>query len=118
MDELEQMNGLGGIEVDDDPDRALVRLWGDVDASLRDQASLAMVALGLGQTIVQGGTALQFSPATPSVLPQFGSPQDYLRFTQRRFFALDLSRPKTDFAQGSEASLVQVEIADAEAENA
>jgi anti-anti-sigma factor len=35
----------GGIEVSDDPDRALVRLWGDVDASLRDQASMAMVAL-------------------------------------------------------------------------
>lgn len=45
MDQLEQMNSLGGIEVDQDPDRALVRLWGDVDASLRDQASMAMVAL-------------------------------------------------------------------------
>lgn len=45
MDELEQTTSLGGIEIDQDPDRALVRLWGDVDASLRDQASLAMVAL-------------------------------------------------------------------------
>lgn len=45
MDELEQTTRLGGIEIDQDPDRALVRLWGDVDASLRDQASLAMVAL-------------------------------------------------------------------------
>jgi len=35
----------GGIEVGDDPRRAVVRLWGDVDASLRDQASMAMVAL-------------------------------------------------------------------------
>ncbi len=45
MDEVEQTNSLGGIEVDDDPERAVVRLWGDVDASLRDQASLAMIAL-------------------------------------------------------------------------
>ena len=45
MDELERTNSLGGIEIDPDPDRAIVRLWGDVDASLRDQASLAMVAL-------------------------------------------------------------------------
>ena len=35
----------GGIEVGDDPRRAVVRLWGDVDASLRDQASMAMVGL-------------------------------------------------------------------------
>lgn len=35
----------GGIEVLDDAERAVVRLWGDVDASLRDQASMAMVAL-------------------------------------------------------------------------
>lgn len=45
MDGLEQANGLGGIEVSRQTDRALVRLWGDIDASLRDQASMAMVAL-------------------------------------------------------------------------
>ncbi|MBI5542575.1 MAG: hypothetical protein HY901_01705, partial [Deltaproteobacteria bacterium] len=75
---------------------------------------LAMVALGLGQTIVQGGAVLQFSPATPSVLPQFGSPQDYLRFSQRKFWALDLSRQRVDFTQGAEASLVQLDVAEAE----
>lgn len=45
MDQLEQAKTLGGIEVEPDADHALVRLWGDVDASLRDQASMAMVAL-------------------------------------------------------------------------
>lgn len=35
----------GGIEVCEDSARALVRLWGEVDASLRDQASMAMVSL-------------------------------------------------------------------------
>lgn len=75
---------------------------------------LAMVALGLGQTIVQGGQVLQFSPSTPSVLPQFGSAQDYLRFSQRQFWALDLSRQRVDFTQGTEASLVHLEIGEAE----
>lgn len=42
---VEDATGQGGIEVVDDPRRALVRLWGDVDASLRDQASMAMVGL-------------------------------------------------------------------------
>lgn len=35
----------GGIETIDADGRACVRLWGDVDASLRDQASAAMVVL-------------------------------------------------------------------------
>lgn len=35
----------GGIQVDEDGTRSLVRLWGDVDATLRDQASMAMLAL-------------------------------------------------------------------------
>lgn len=34
---------VGGIDVLDDGDRTLVRMWGEVDAALRDQASLAMV---------------------------------------------------------------------------
>jgi hypothetical protein len=59
---------------------------------------LAYLALGLGQQIVQGGAGLQFSPGEPSVLPQFGSAQDYLRYTQKRFFALDLSQVAPDFS--------------------
>ncbi len=58
---------------------------------------LAYVALGLGQQIVQGGAGLQFSPGEPSVLPQFGSAQDYLRYTQKRFYALDLTQLAPDF---------------------
>jgi hypothetical protein len=77
---------------------------------------LAMVALGLGQTIVQGGQVLQFSPSLPAVLPQFGSPQDYLRFSQRKFWVLDLSRQRVDFAQGTEASLSLLDIGEAEAD--
>lgn len=41
----EHPTGPGGIEVSEDASRSLVRLWGDVDATLRDQASLAMIAL-------------------------------------------------------------------------
>lgn len=34
---------VGGIDVREDGERTLVRMWGEVDAALRDQASLAMV---------------------------------------------------------------------------
>ena len=75
---------------------------------------LAMVALGLGQTIVQGGVAVQFSPSSPGVLPQFGSAKDYLQFSQSRFYALDLARPTVDFLEGAEASLGQFDLTAAE----
>lgn len=45
MDQLEQTGALGGIELRPDDGRAVVRLWGDVDASLREQASMTMLAL-------------------------------------------------------------------------
>ena len=78
------------------------------------EEGLAMIALGLGQTIVQGGLTVQFSPASPGLLPQFGSARDYLQFSQSRFYALDLSRPRVDFLESAEASLQHYDLATAE----
>lgn len=71
----------------------------------RAEDGLALLALGLGQTIVQGGAALQFSPSNPEVLPQFGSTAELLRYSQNRFYALDLSRPTVDFGAGEAGGL-------------
>ncbi|MBI4953379.1 MAG: hypothetical protein HY908_15220 [Myxococcales bacterium] len=79
----------------------------------RAEDGLAMVALGLGQTIVQGGMGIQFSPRDPSVLPQFGSAQDYLRHTQRQFAALDLSQTEVDF-RSREGATRLYELSEAE----
>jgi hypothetical protein len=54
---------------------------------------VAVVALGLGNTVMDGGKALRFSPAHPHKLYQFANVEDYLRHSQRDFSALDLSRP-------------------------
>jgi CheY-like chemotaxis protein len=80
----------------------------------RAEDGLALVALGLGQTIVQGGAALQFSPANPEVLPQFGSTAEMLRYSQARFYALDLSRQTLDFASGEAGGLKQFDLDAAE----
>lgn len=80
----------------------------------RAEDGLAYVALGLGQQIVQGGAGLQFSPGEPSVLPQFGSAQDYLRYTQRRFYALDLTQRVPDF--GASGATRQYDLSTAEAD--
>jgi CheY-like chemotaxis protein len=49
------------------------------------------LALGLGKTIVDGGISLQYSPAYPTVHPQFGSQRDLFTKSQVKFYAIDLN---------------------------
>lgn len=74
---------------------------------------VAHLALGLGQTIVGGGVALRFSPAAPTILPQFPTAQAFLRGAQRAFFALDLGKSGIGI-NDPEATLVRCELAVAE----
>lgn len=60
---------------------------------LEPQDGVAAVALGLGRTIVEGGKVLRFCPAKPHILPQFGTTVDWVKNSQRRFFAVDVSDP-------------------------
>lgn len=78
------------------------------------EEGVVMVALGCGQMIVQGGSALQFSPATPEILPQFGSTQDILCYSQSQFYAVDLTHPIVDFTVKSSTSLKLYELEVAE----
>jgi CheY-like chemotaxis protein len=80
------------------------------------EEGVALMALGLGQIIVLGGSVLQFSPSTPQILPQFPSAGDFLKYSQKRFLSLDLARPKVDFLAGPEASLTFEGLEKAEAD--
>jgi DNA-binding NarL/FixJ family response regulator len=60
---------------------------------LHAEDGVASVALGLGRTVVDGERCVRFSPAQPNRLYQFASTQDYLKNSQRQFYALDLSKP-------------------------
>ena len=71
---------------------------------------VATVALGLGRTVVEGGKALRFSPANPLVLPQFGSTEDWLNNSQRKFFALDVSDPDRYPAGRDDFNLVLLDL--------
>lgn len=51
---------------------------------------VAVVALGLGRTVVDGGKALAFVPRYPQQLTQFSSVDEMVRQAQRTFYALDL----------------------------
>jgi len=49
------------------------------------------VALGLGKTVVEGGSAVRFCPKHPRHLLQFSSTRDFLDYAQKSFFALEVN---------------------------
>ena len=56
----------------------------------RDEG-IAHIALGLGKTVVEGEKSLWFSPYKPKKLVQFSSVEHMLKYSQRQFYALDVS---------------------------
>ena len=80
----------------------------------RASDGIAEIALGLGETVVGGGAVLQFSPGAPTARPQYASAVDYMKLSQFRFYALDMSRPDVDFLAGPTASLALHDLAVAE----
>jgi len=58
------------------------------------------IALGLGKTIVEGGTSLRFNPKYPKNVLQLSTPEMAIRETQKKFLTLDLNpdsfKPSTD----------------------
>jgi hypothetical protein len=51
---------------------------------------IASVALGLGKTVVDGGSTIRFCPKYPANLIQFYSVKDTMENSQKEFYALDL----------------------------
>ncbi|MBI2837893.1 MAG: histidine kinase [Acidobacteria bacterium] len=78
--------------------------------NMKPEDGVALVAVGLGKSVVEGFEALRFCPAYPQVLPQFSSVKDILKNAQRSFWALDMSRndviPGLDF----DGNLVQLDV--------
>jgi CheY-like chemotaxis protein len=56
----------------------------------KSEDGIAMVALGLGKTVVEGGNAVRFCPKYPKHLVQFFSAKETLVNAQQDFFALEL----------------------------
>lgn len=82
---------------------------------LKPEDGVVTVALGLGRTVVGGGKALRFSPARPLALPQFGTLNDWLRESQRTFYAVDVSRPEQYPGPRDDFNLALLDLAAAEA---
>ncbi len=82
---------------------------------MKPEDGVAIVGLGLGQLVVQGGEALRFSPAYPHVLPQLALGRRFVDQSQRGFYAIDLLRGEGGPAAPGEPIVVRLPLADAEA---
>jgi CheY-like chemotaxis protein len=79
---------------------------------LKPEEGIAHIALGLGKTVVEGGTSLRFCPGYPQLLPQFSTVDDILKNSQRFFYALKLKDFPPVFNADEEATLKRLEIND------
>lgn len=68
---------------------------------------IAMVALGLGKIVVEGGNSVRFCPKYPRHLPQFFSTKETVRNAQQEFYALELNSSLKDKTTQSEDILVK-----------
>jgi CheY-like chemotaxis protein len=86
---------------------------------VRPEDGVAIIALGLGKTVTEGGKCLRFSPSHPEVLPQLSTVDDALKNSQRYFFALRMDTKGSPLENSSiddSANLVKREISEAVAE--
>lgn len=80
---------------------------------MRPEDGVALVALGLGKSVVGGFEALRFCPAFPQVLPQLSSTKDVLRNAQRRFYALDLKKDAVIPGLDYDSNLLRLDVVEA-----
>jgi hypothetical protein len=62
-------------------------------ARARPEEGVVNLALGLGKTIVDGGVTWSYAPPRPHVPPPFASVRDQLKFTQTKYWAVNMGKP-------------------------
>jgi hypothetical protein len=82
----------------------------------KPEDGMALIALGLGKTVVEGERALRFSPKYPHILPQFSTVDDILTNAQRSFYALRIRNYPTNLKFREYYNLEKREVDEAQAE--
>ncbi len=81
-------------------------------AHMRPKDGFAVVALGLGQYVMEANLAYRFSPVYPSL--EIISQKDLYKNSQVRFYAVDMSKKDLHLLDGEIAGLKMLNISDAE----
>ena len=75
----------------------------------KPEDGIAYLALGLGKSIVDGGSSYCFCPEKPKA-PLFGTPKDFIRYSQKSFYALKLQSTYKVFTKNEETTLAKLDI--------
>jgi hypothetical protein len=81
-------------------------------AHMTPQDGFAVIAVGLGQYVVEGDRAFRFSPAYPSL--DIISHRDIYKNSQVNFYAVDMAKKELNLLEGENAGLTILEISEAE----
>ncbi len=84
----------------------------------KPREGVALVALGLGRYIVEGGLSLRFCPKHPQVLPQFANPARFADASQGDFLALDMETGKRLAGQDLDSTVQRFPLREAERDGA
>lgn len=74
----------------------------------KSEEGIVYLALGLGKAIVDGGCSYCFCPEHPNV-PMFGTPKDFIRYSQKKFYALNLKSIYQIVNRNEETSLIKLD---------
>jgi len=76
------------------------------------EQGIAYLALGLGKSIVDGGSSFAFCPEKPKA-PLFGTQKEYMKYAQSKFYALNLRSIYrfVDFNEDTSLNKLDIDIA-------
>ncbi len=81
-------------------------------AHMKADEGFAVIAVGLGQYVVEGEKAYRFSPAYPNL--DINSPKDIYKNSQVEFYAVNMEKKEINLLEGEDAGLVKSDIMKAE----
>ena len=81
-------------------------------AHMTPEDGFAVIALGLGQYVVEGERAFRLSPAYPNL--DIISQRDLYKNSQVYYYAVDMAKESINLLEGENAGLVRLELSDAE----
>ena len=81
-------------------------------ANMTTEDGFAVMAVGLGQYVLEGERAFRFSPAHPAIdiIPV----EELARSSQMTFYAVDMAKKEINLLEGENAGLVTLDISQAE----
>jgi len=81
-------------------------------AHIKPEDGFSVIAVGLGQYVVEGDKAFRFCPVYPTL--DIVSHTDIYKNSQTKFYAVDLAKKNINLLDGENAGLVSLDICDAE----